>query len=143
MKNVFLDTNIFIRFLVKDNSKMFNETKKLFCLIEKGKIKAETDVIVITEIIWVLSSYFKLSRRKIFEYISLLFKMKNLTIQDSTIIIRALEIYQKLSVDFIDAFCATLTIKKKIKYICSYDKDFDKIFNNFNTAKRIEPDDLI
>ena len=51
MKHIFIDSNIFLRFLVKDNLKMAQETKRLFELMEKGSIKGETDVIVLTEII--------------------------------------------------------------------------------------------
>lgn len=127
MKIIFLDTNIFIRFLVKDNKKMALEAKKLFELIEKGKIKAETDLIVLAEIVWVLSSFFKLKKQDIFEYISLLLRMQNLLVKDENIILKALDIYRKKNIDFIDAFCAALVLKRKIEYICSYDNDYDKI----------------
>ena len=102
MKYIFLDTNIFIRFLVDDNKRMSAECKKLFKLIDSGKIKAETDLVVLVEIIWVLSSYFKLERQKIITYIGLLLRLRNLSIRDATIILSALDYYQKFNVDFID-----------------------------------------
>jgi len=139
MKRIFLDSNIFLRFLIKDNRQMAKETKALFEAIEKGKIKAETDLIILVEIIWVLSSFFKIDREKIFEYISLLLKLKNFIIKDEEIISQALDFYRKTSVDFIDAFCASFVLRKKINFLCSYDKDFDKI----KGVKRVTPKDLI
>ena len=139
MKKIFIDTNVFIRFLVNDNKKMSQEAMKLFERIEGGKIKAETDLIVITEIVWVLSSFYKIKRQDIFEYISLLLQIKNLIIKNEEIIFEALDLYRNKSIDFIDAFCASFAMRRKIKLLCSYDKDFDKI----DGIKRVEPKELV
>ncbi len=142
MKKIFIDTNIFIRFLVDDNHKMRNETKKLFEYIKGGVVKAETDVIVLVEIIWVLSSFYRVKKDKIFEYLTLLLNLKNLVVKEEKIIVNALNIYLKNNVDFIDAFIASYGINKKIKYIYSYDKDYDKIFKDIKGISRIEPKNL-
>lgn len=138
MKHIFIDSNIFLRFLVKDNLKMAQEARGLFELMEKGKIRGETDIIILTEIVWTLGSFFKIGKNDIVEYISLLLNFKNLVIKDKEIIERALDIFRSNNIDFIDAFCGGLLLKRKIKYICSYDKDFDKI----DGILRIEPRDL-
>ena len=106
---------------------MSHEAKKLFELIEKGKIKGETDIIILTEIVWTLNSFFKIGKNDIVEYISLLLNLKNMVIKDKEIIEKALDIFRDNNVDFIDAFCGGLLLRRKIKYICSYDEDFDKI----------------
>jgi len=141
MKYIFLDTNIFIRFLARDNEKMFLEVQRLFELIDRGKLKATTDLIVIAEIVWVLSSFFKLDRQKICEYINLLVNMKNLNVKDSTMILEVMDIYQKSNADFIDIICLKLAQKKGINFICSYDNDFDKIHEN--GVERVEPGEII
>ena len=139
MIRIFFDANVFIRFLIKDDHKKADDARKLFELIEQGKIKAETSVIVLAEIVWVLHSFCRVEKKEISEYISLLVDLKNLLIKDKEIINRAVEIFKNHNIDFIDAFCASLAMKNKIKYICSYEKDFDRI----EGVKRIEPSELI
>ena len=139
MTMIFLDANIFIRFLTKDDRKKAEDVRKLFELIEGGKIKAQTHIIVLAEIVWTLHSFFKIKKETIAEYIALLLDLKNLTMNDEKIIGRAIEIFKNRNIDFIDAFCASLAEEHQIKYICSYDRDFDKI----KDIKRIEPRDLI
>jgi len=142
MKQIFIDTNVFIRFLVADNERMARECRKLFQKIEQGKVKAETDLIVITEVIWVLTSFYKIKKTEVVKYIALLLEVKNLLIKDETIINKALDIFQEKNVDFIDAFCASFALKRNINYLCSYDKDYDSIFRDNKRIKRIEPQDL-
>ncbi|HEY4495645.1 MAG TPA: PIN domain-containing protein [Candidatus Paceibacterota bacterium] len=139
MTMIFLDANIFIRFLTKDDRKKAEDVRKLFELIESGRIKAQTHIIVLAEIVWTLHSFFKVKKETIAEYITLLFDLKNLAINDEKIISRAIETFKNRNIDFIDAFCASLATEHQIKYICSYDRDFDKI----KDIKRIEPRDLI
>lgn len=138
MRNIFIDTNIFIRFLIGDNEKMAEETRKLLELIEKGKLRGETDIVVIAEIVWTLNSFFKVKKEEVVESINLLLNLKNLTIKNKEIIERAINIYSKTNIDFIDAFCAATSLKAKIDYVCSYDKDYDKI----EGVRRVEPSDL-
>ena len=56
---IFIDTNYFLRFLLKDNEKQFIEVKKLFEKAILGEIDLYTSLIVIFEIYWVLSSFYK------------------------------------------------------------------------------------
>jgi len=72
MTMIFLDANIFIRFLTKDDRKKAEDVRKLFELIEGGKIKAQTHIIVLAEIVWTLHSFFKIKKETIAEYIALL-----------------------------------------------------------------------
>lgn len=138
MKRIFLDANIFMRFLLQDDLKKANDIEKLFQAVESGKIDAETHAIIVAELVWVLSSVYKMPRDKISEYIALLFEMKHLTVKDGALVQYALDIFQKKNVDFIDAFSVGVAIRDGFSYVCSYDKDFDKIPG----IKRIEPAEL-
>ena len=135
MKKIFIDINVFVRFLVRDNDVMANDVKNLFLKVESGKIKAESDLVVIAELVWVLSSYFKIERNVVFEYVSLILKMKNLFVKDEQIIVNALSIFCAKNIDFIDCFCAAYVMKRDDLTLCSYDKDFDKV----DGIKRVEP----
>jgi predicted nucleic-acid-binding protein len=136
--HLFLDANIIIRFLVRDDERKAEHVKELFLLLEAGKISAETDMIVIAEIVWVLSSFYKLDRETIAEYISLFLATKYLVVKEKPLVQKAIELYKKVNVDFIDCFVA-VTANKRKAVVCSYDKDFNK----FEGVERIEPEDIL
>ena len=61
VKKVFLDTNIWLRFILKDSKKQFLDTKKFIEQIEEGKFRAYTSAIVFLEINFVLSKIYKIT----------------------------------------------------------------------------------
>jgi len=61
---IFVDTNYFLRFLLKDIGKQHQKAKKLFEKAASGEIKLFTSMIVFFEIYWVLFSFYKRRRLK-------------------------------------------------------------------------------
>lgn len=131
----FIDTNIFLRVLVKENEEVFKDCQKFLDLIRQNKIKAFTSTIILSEIDWVLESFYKFPKEKVIEGLSSISKLKNLKITDNFDSNLAIEIYEKSPVKFIDALIASNpAIFNKEVAVVSYDRDFDKI-----GVKRIEP----
>ena len=71
---LFLDTNIFMRFFIKDNEQMVEQVKRIFFLAETGKYKLATSTIVLTEIMYTLQSFYKLEVKDIEKYIASIFE---------------------------------------------------------------------
>jgi predicted nucleic acid-binding protein len=135
----FIDTNIFIRVLVKDNEKIFQDCKKFLTLISKGKIKAFTSALVLSEVNWVLDGYYQFEKEKVIEGLRGILKLKNLRFVEKFNLPLAVELYEKYPIKFIDALLASNPkIYKKEAIVVSYDKDFDKI-----GIKRKEPSQII
>jgi len=57
-----VDTNVLVRFLVKDNLPQFEQSKKWFKEAETGKRKLYISVVVIAEASYVLESVYKRNR---------------------------------------------------------------------------------
>jgi len=135
----FIDTNIFIRVLVKDDEKLFQDCKKLLSLVREGKIKAFTSTLVLTEVDWVLEGYYQFEKEKAIKGLKGILKLKNLKFVDKFDFLLAIEIYEKYPIKFIDALIASNPqIFKKEAIVVSYDKDFDKI-----GVKRMEPGKIV
>ena len=132
---VFVDTNIFLRFLLADNAKQSPRCKKLFENAQKGKIKLMTSEIVIAEIAWVLSSFYQESRQEVAEKLRQILLFRGINIPNREILLLATQKFESQKVDFIDAYIYALSLRKKIKQIYSYDRDLDK----FEGIKRLEP----
>lgn len=127
MKEVFVDTNIFLRFLLADHPRQSPAARRLFAKAAKGRIKLITLPIVMAEIVWVLASFFKESRIEITRKIRIILLFKNLEIPDRQALLEGIQLYETLNIDFIDAYIAGwLKAKKKVE-ICSFDQDFAKV----------------
>jgi predicted nucleic-acid-binding protein len=131
----FIDTNIFLRFLTKDDKKQFGKCRLLFEKAEKGKINLITSALVIFETIWTLASFYEVPKRDVVEMILSLVELENLEVENKNIIMEALFVWQQENIDFNDAFNYVWAQKKKAKAIYSYDKHFERL----TLLPRLEP----
>ena len=134
----YLDTNIFLRFLVADDERAHASCVELFRLIEERKIKGITSSLVFAEIVWVLGSFYKFPRAKISEALAILGRSR-ISFDDRFDILTAIELYGSHTVKFVDALIASHPLIRSGKLpIVSYDTDFDKL-----KVKRIEPQEVV
>lgn len=131
----FIDTNIFLRYLTKDDPSKYERCRELFKKTVEGKVKLATSGIVIAELIWTLLSYYKVPKTDVIEKISIIIATENLYIPDKNIIADALVLYSRKNIDYIDAYNAVFMKYNNCAEIYTYDKDFDFI----GGIKREEP----
>jgi len=135
MKEAFIDTNIFLRYLTKDDPSKYDKCREIFKKGVEGKVELATSGIVIAELIWTLLSYYKVQKADVIDKISILVSTDNLYIPDKDIITDALVLYSRKNIDYIDAYNAVFMRRYGFEEIYSYDEDFDGIEN----IKRNEP----
>lgn len=135
MKRKFIDTNIFLRYLTRDDPLRYEKCREILKKGVEGKIGLVTSEMVIAELIWTLLSYYKVSKADIVEKISVIVSTENLYIPDKDIIIDAVILYSRKNIDYIDAYNAVFMRYHDFQDIYSYDRDFDLI----EWIKREEP----
>mgnify|MGYP001619024156 CR=1 FL=1 len=135
MRRMFIDTNIFLRYLTKDDPSKYDKCREVFKKASEGKIELATSGIVIAELIWTLLSYYKALKVDVIEKISIIVNTRSLYIPDKNIITDALVLYGRKNIDYIDAYNAIFMKHYGLNEIYSYDKDFDII----EDIKREEP----
>ena len=135
MRKKFIDTNIFLRYLTKDDPSKYDKCREIFKNATEGKIALVTSGMVIAELIWTLLSYYKVAKADIVEKVSIIVSTENLYIPDKDIIADALVLYSRKNIDYIDAYNAIFMRYHGVDEIYSYDKDFDAI----EGTKRAEP----
>ena len=124
----FIDTNVFLRPLVKDDPIKTKECQVFFEKIEKKEIKAFTSNLVLAEFIWTGQSFYKIKKKELLEALKGILGLQGLQVLDNHNPAIALEIWRKINVKFIDALIASdPRIFKKEVIVVSYDRDFDKI----------------
>ena len=125
-KELVLDTNIFIRFLIKDNQAQFIKAKKIFEDIEKKKVKGKVSILVLNEIIWVLEGFYELKRAVFIPRLLNLLALKNIKTVEikKSVAIKILQRMEKERFDFTDFYLSAISPKENI---LSFDKDFTRI----------------
>jgi len=134
----FVDTNIFIRILVKEDERSFHECFQFFQRAYSGKIKIITSSLVLAEVHWVLSSFYRFEKDKTIEALQNILNTR-VRVKDGSNVSFALEMFRNTNVKLTDAFIASHPlIEKRRATIVSYDKDFDKL-----GIPRKEPGEII
>lgn len=124
----FIDTNIFLHTLIKENKIAFDECYQLLSEIKAGNIKASTSHIILAELVWTLSSYYGLPKEMVIRAAKSIVNLRGLQLVDGYQAGMSLELYEKRPVKFIDTLIASIiNIHEKKWTIISYDKDFDKL----------------
>lgn len=131
----FIDTNVFLRYLTRDDPQKALESFELLKKIENGEETVTTSSLVILEIVFTLEHFYRVSREDIFQLLEPILNLKGLSLQNKSTFMEALKLYSKVELSFADAFNIAFMKKIGINEIYSYDKDFDGI----DGIKRLQP----
>ncbi|PIP57688.1 hypothetical protein COX03_01755 [Candidatus Woesebacteria bacterium CG22_combo_CG10-13_8_21_14_all_39_10] len=128
MKRYFIDSNIFLRVIAKENEKSFRECFDFLQKVENRKIDTVTSNVVLAEVVWVLDSFYKVSKTKIVEALERMKASRFFKLVDNFDFDLALASYSRYGIKYVDALIASnLDIRSKKWTIVSYDRDFDKL----------------
>ncbi|MEK7524747.1 MAG: PIN domain-containing protein [Patescibacteria group bacterium] len=124
----FIDTNVFLRVLIKEDPESFNSGLKLLEKVKKGNIKAVTSSLVLAEISWTLGSFYKFKKNDIVRSIKSIISLHGLTIVDEIDWLYALDLYSAKKTKLIDCLIASKKeIREKKWPVVTYDQDFKKL----------------
>lgn len=124
----FIDSNIFLRTLIREDAKSFKECLAFLTKVKENKIKAYTSSLVLAEIVWTLISYYEFEKNKVVRAIESITNLRGLKLKDESDPRYAINLYTKHAVKFIDCLIASdKKVQKRKAVIISYDKDFDKL----------------
>jgi len=124
MKKLFLDTNIWLRFILEDNEQA-QDCRKLIEQIEAGKFRVYTSTIVMMEINYVLTAIYKIKTHKAVKDLEAILKTRNLTLLEKTDFSKALRFYRQSRIKLADCLIASQLARGMI--LVSYDRDFKKL----------------
>ncbi len=133
----FVDTNIFIRYLTKDDPR---KAQACFDLLQKAQqraIQLTTSEAVIAEVVYVLSSkeVYNLGRDEIRARLYPLLSVPGLKLPRRKVYLHALDLYAEYPIDFEDALTVAQMSHARIRTLYSYDRGFDRT----TQIRRIEP----
>lgn len=129
MKKYIADTNFILRYLLADNQESYKQTKLIFEEARIGKSQIDIEQSVFTEVIFVLSSFYKVPRSEIVSILKSLLSYKGIKV-DSDIYPIALDLYLENNIHIVDAIIAVKTLSSDSELLT-----FDKKLQSFISAK--------
>jgi predicted nucleic acid-binding protein len=125
----FLDTNIFLRYLTKDDPDKAQACFELFKRAEANQISLTATETVIAEVVYVLSSKrtYNLPRDQTRARLYPLLTLQGLRLPQRRTVLRALDLYVAYEIDFEDALIVAHMERGAIRDVYSYDRDFDQV----------------
>ena len=121
---IFLDTNIFLRFYLRDDEAKAERCKDLLQDVASGKEGAITSTMVIAEIVWVLERTYQRPRREVADFVMSLLALPHLILTERSLVEAAIASYALQDIDFIDAYNAALMAAGDVTVIYTYDRHF-------------------
>ena len=128
MNSYLIDTNILKRVITNDDPELSPKAKKVLTSASSGEYKLVITPIVLAESVYVLTSknLYELTREKAVLALQIVMNIKNVLVDESDVVVQALEYYQNLKLDFADCY---LIAKKEVRNftgIKTFDTDIRK-----------------
>lgn len=136
MKTLFVDANVFLRYLTDDDREEADRVAAVLSRAAKGDVRLVTTELVLAEVIWVLESSYDLKNREIVPLIRGILATPGIEVVNGGLVGRALDIYQTDNVDFVDGYIAAVMEARGIREIVSFDR---KRMARIRTVTRREP----
>lgn len=123
---IFVDTNYFVRYFIKDTPSQFKTANKLLIDAAKGKKSLFTSTIVIFEIYWVFGSFYKLSKKEITKILKKVLIMNFIKIDERDVIEKSVNLYQNSNLELEDCYNIEYAKSNKMTKFASFDKKVNR-----------------
>lgn len=121
-----LDTNFVLRYLLRDEEDQFKKANQFFEEVKVGRKKAVLKEFVITEVIFVLTSFYRVPKSEIARSINGLILYKGIVMEDKSAFAEALNLYEESSkLHIVDCILAAYS-KSQTLQLMTFDKDLLK-----------------
>jgi uncharacterized protein len=134
---MFLDANIILRYLTRDDPAKAERCHVLLQKVDQGEVELTTSEAIIAEVVYVLASrrLYNLSPERIRDLLLPIINLRGLKLASRQLYSEALDIYATHRIDFADALAVAHMHAQHITDLLSYDRHFDRI----EGLKRSEP----
>jgi len=129
MTDPFIDTDVIIRLLTKDDPEKQAAAAALFEKVQAGTLKVAAPDTVVADAVYVLSSprLYNLPRSEVRDMLASLIRLPGFRIHNHRAVLRALDLYASRNLDFGDALIIASMERVGSQVVYSYDADFDRI----------------
>lgn len=134
MRELILDANVLVRFLVQDAPEQAQAASKLVRRAESGEIRLIIDPMIIAETVYVLTSFYHRPREAVADALLAFVQSEGIAGSEVTRIVDALGRFKRTPVDYADAWLAASGAESR-REVASFDRDLDR----FQDVRRFDP----
>ena len=125
-KTLSVDANLIIRFLLNDHPKLSPLAKSIFLKAQKKLVKIYLDEVVIAEVIWTLSSFYKIKKADLVDKLEKFVSQDWVVNPKKNLILEALNLFRSSHLDYIDCWIFTVSQSQKLT-LETFDKALKRI----------------
>jgi predicted nucleic acid-binding protein len=126
MKNIIvLDTNVILRYLLKDHIEHFQQAQEVMLNVISGKIIVYVPDSVLAECIYVLLKFYKVPKTKVCEILIAFLSYQGISQINRDILIDSLKLFSAHNIDIVDAIVYA-TANYQQWQVFSFDQDMKK-----------------
>lgn len=129
--SAFVDTNVLVRHLIGDPPKL-SARATAYLQSESELLVAD---LIIAETIYVLESFYEVSRPEISEAMRALIVMESVSVVDAPLLLRAVEIFEYDRLDFAEAYLVASAESTGVLQVAPFDRSIDRV----KSITRVEP----
>ena len=120
------DTNVVIRYLVKDDIELYKQAKTFFDKVKTGEESALILESVVAECVYVLTKIYKVPKEKTADSLKNLLRYRGIINEDRADLIKALTTFAERSMDIVDCILYAKA-KDMDTSLFSFDEDLNKL----------------
>ncbi|MBI2196065.1 PIN domain-containing protein [Candidatus Daviesbacteria bacterium] len=124
---IFVDTNYFLRFLLKDIGSQYQEAKNLFLLAGKGEEELISSTVVFFEVFWVLRSTYGKDKQTLVEILDKLLKL-NIEFDKHQLLVSSVHLFAEANLSLEDCYNLTFAREQNVKSFRTFDLKLAKEF---------------
>lgn len=124
---IFVDTNYFLRLILKDVDHQYKIAKPFFEKASKEDTLLTTSTLVFFEIFFILKNTYKKSKAEIIKILRNIINMSFLYLEEKHILINALKLYETSTVELQDCYNVAYCRDKDIEDFKTFDQKLQKV----------------
>ncbi|OGG22430.1 hypothetical protein A3D03_03755 [Candidatus Gottesmanbacteria bacterium RIFCSPHIGHO2_02_FULL_40_13] len=130
---IFVDTNYFLRFLIRDDEKHYLTARKLFEAGAMGKAKLFTCNLVIFELKWVLSSFYLKDKQEVIDILTNVLAMQFVDLAEKDMLMETVALFKNSTLEFEDCFNLFYAKSMEADSLATFDQ---KLNNKFKEMEK-------
>ena len=125
--NLFLDTNVWLRYFIGDDEKQLETVKNILQLANQGNLQLATSTFVLSEFIYVEMSFYKIQKKSVIEDLEAIHQVRGIWIVEKTEFSSSFAIFRTNQTSLKWSDCIIATQVPKDYKLCSFDKRLEKL----------------
>lgn len=123
----FLDTNVLLRYLTRDDERKATAAFALLQRIERGEERVVTSQAVIFETVFTLQRFYKVPRPEVQALVLPIIMLRGVQLPNKPLYQEAFDLYVKQKISLPDAWNGVFMRARGLSEIYSWDTDFDEM----------------